>query len=367
MFTLFFFIQDLLGSLRWNHSVKVCYAYKCFAYFFNYKGENKKSIFKVICEVEKMSIFWRCFPDMYFKMSMFTSEWRDLDIMKSFVPQAAFYRIEERLDKRYNMLIDDKVVFHDLMNYYHIPVPHVFFLLKDNHLFSPDQVEEYTEEQVNKLLSEIKENRIFVKRYSGGEATSVFVFEKHNGSFYDGANMVDAHYIKMKYKNEKFFFEQQIHQHEILNMLNPDTVNTTRVLASFDSHQDAKIYSATLRVGRKGSYVDNAAQGGISIPVDLSTGALGKYGVMMYSPVKYEKHPDSQCEFSIITMPHWDKVINVVKKVLRTLPPFMYVGFDIAITQDGPVITEINTGSGMFLSQAGRERGLGKRFICEKN
>lgn len=363
MFLFYYSLLNYLRCLRWGQSFKLDYVYKSLKYFWNYSGLDKKSFFRSLWEVERLAFYWRCFPDMYFKMSMFLKDWNEMDIMKTFVPQAALFAIGEKRDKRYNMLIDDKVIFHDLMNYYQIPIPYVFFIYRDKRFLSSNQIEEYTEEQVNSILSHVKENRIFVKRFAGGEASGVSIFTKKSDRFYDGDQVVDGHYIREKCGNDKYFFEQQIHQHEILNELNPDTVNTIRVLASYDDKEGVIIHSATLRVGRKGAYVDNAAQGGVCVPIDLETGKLGEYGVMMYVPEKYMKHPDTYCVFGDKTIPYWDSVNTIVAKALRTLPPFKTVGFDIAITPEEPIITEINTGPGMFLSQAGRKRGLGKEFV----
>ena len=44
------------------------------------------------------------------------------------------------------------------------------------------------------------------------------------------------------------------------------------------------------------------------------------------------------------------------------MPYYKSVGFDIATTNNGPVIVEINTGAGIGLSQMGKKRGLADKF-----
>lgn len=51
-----------------------------------------------------------------------------------------------------------------------------------------------------------------------------------------------------------------------------------------------------------------------------------------------------------------------MEKALKYLPYYNSVGFDVATTVNGPVIIEINTGSGVYLSQMGKEMGLQEFF-----
>ena len=43
-------------------------------------------------------------------------------------------------------------------------------------------------------------------------------------------------------------------------------------------------------------------------------------------------------------------------------PPFREIGWDIAITPDGPVIVELNTGTGVYSVQMGPQYGVAKYF-----
>lgn len=56
------------------------------------------------------------------------------------------------------------------------------------------------------------------------------------------------------------------------------------------------------------------------------------------------------------------EVKSLVEKALKYLPYYNSVGFDVATTVNGPVIIEINTGSGVYLSQMGKEMGLQEFF-----
>ena len=83
----------------------------------------------------------------------------------------------------------------------------------------------------------------------------------------------------------------------------------------------------------------------------------------MYSTVeRFYEHPDSHIKFKDTLVVQWTAVKEIVEKTLRYLPYYCSVGFDVATTPDGPVILEINTGSGINLSQMGKDYGLAYVF-----
>lgn len=47
---------------------------------------------------------------------------------------------------------------------------------------------------------------------------------------------------------------------------------------------------------------------------------------------------------------------------MRFMPYYGGVGFDIAISETQPIVVEINTGAGIFLSQIGMDYGLASVF-----
>lgn len=51
------------------------------------KDLKRKSVFKVILELSKLSSYWKAFPDTYFRLGMFLKEYNDYERMKSFVLQ----------------------------------------------------------------------------------------------------------------------------------------------------------------------------------------------------------------------------------------------------------------------------------------
>ena len=303
--------------------------------------------------------YWNAFPDTYFRMGMFAKSYKDYDRMKSFVPQGAYAKLSMDKHSEYHLLIDDKILFHDIMTQYGLPVPTRFFTFRGGEFRHGQEL--LTDAEVDTIIRGISDDRIFVKKFTGGAASGVSVFtKKENGVYVDkDGDIVSASMIRKKFSNQDFFFEKQIIQEPVLSQFNPDTVNTIRVLT-----YNNKIVSATVRFGGKGEYVDNVSANGVAVSLDIETGVLGDYGMKMYSTIEhFYEHPDSHIPFKGTKVTQWSEVRSVVERTLKYLPYYKSVGFDVATTKEGPVILEINTGAGINLSQMGKEKGLRDKFI----
>lgn len=94
-------------------------------------------------------------------------------------------------------------------------------------------------------------------------------------------------------------------------------------------------------MGRKGMITDNLSQSGIIVDIDLETGITVGYGVDKFRN-KYIKHPDSNVIISGIEIPYWTKVINDLNFIALKYEGLNCAGWDIAITETGYEIIEVN-------------------------
>jgi hypothetical protein len=101
-----------------------------------------------------------------------------------------------------------------------------------------------------------------------------------------------------------------------------------------------------IRIPIAGAIVDNIAQGGLAAPLDIATGKIcgpaiqknEEYGISIF-----EKHPDTGVEFAGIRLPFWREVLDLAMQAHLAFPSMHFVGWDIAILQDGPVVVEGNS------------------------
>ena len=319
--------------------------------------KGRKSWITIYRETNKLAKFYHCFPDTYFRFGMFMKDFGDYELMKSFIPQKAYLRYAKDKEPRYHILIDDKILFHNIMRTHGLPVPERYFVFQNN-VFIKDGIE-ISDTEVNRILKCVQDERIFIKRYRGGAASGISIAtRKEDGLYTEEGDKLCAAMIRNKYNSSNYIFEKQLVQDSVLAKLNPDTVNTCRVLT-----YKQRVISCSIRVGRAGAFVDNAAKGGIVLSLDMEKGRIEEYGLKEYDLTKYYEHPDTKIKFKDYEVPMWSAIKELVEKTIKTLPYYNSVGFDVATTNNGPVIIEINTGTGVYASQMGKKFGIADKFI----
>jgi len=138
--------------------------------------------------------------------------------------------------------------------------------------------------------------------------------------------------------------EEVIRQHDDLAAVCPGTVNTTRVTAFFDGRK-THILAMAQKFGR-GAVSDQMTFGGFYTMLDENGHALGA-GYDSHGHV-HELHPDSGVRIADFQLPMIDEVKAFVDQVARVVPQVQYVGWDIVVGPDGPVLVEGNWGAGVY-------------------
>ncbi len=149
----------------------------------------------------------------------------------------------------------------------------------------------------------------------------------------------------------RLLVEEVIRQHPDLAAVCPGTVNTTRVTAFFDGEK-THILAMAQKFGR-GEVSDQMSFGGFYTMLDDDGHAVSA-GYDSHGHV-HELHPDSGFRIADFQLPMIDEVKAFVDQVARVVPQVQYVGWDIVVGPDGPVLVEA-TGCRRLREQAERLR-----------
>jgi D-alanine-D-alanine ligase-like ATP-grasp enzyme len=106
-----------------------------------------------------------------------------------------------------------------------------------------------------------------------------------------------------------------------------------------------------MRFGQGLSWTDNTSGGGFSVAVNGETGALegpGRQEITKGAGVFYE-HPDTHFKFDGFSIPYFKEACDLVKNCAQHFPSRL-IGWDIAITEEGPVVIEGNHNPGLHVS-----------------
>ncbi len=138
-----------------------------------------------------------------------------------------------------------------------------------------------------------------------------------------------------------YTLEEYVQQHPDLNRLNPSSVNTLRIWI-LSNVEGASCLGAFLRVGRRGSIVDNTSQGALAFAVDTVSGEIGEGQIKNIWNDRFECHMDSGERISGTRLPFLRESIDLAVRAVDAFPHIQFAGVDIAITTRGPVVIELN-------------------------
>lgn len=162
-----------------------------------------------------------------------------------------------------------------------------------------------------------------------------------------------------------FLIEELIIQNETMSSLNPSSINTIRVI-SICKNNKSKIIAAYSRIGC-GKIVDNFNAGGMVAPIDIKSGKITHPAVNKKNMV-FEKHPDTNITIEGFQIPEWKQVKELVLKAAKVVPQVGLVGWDVAISNHGPLLVEGNEfpGHDIYQLPPHRDNGIGMLPIFEK-
>lgn len=151
--------------------------------------------------------------------------------------------------------------------------------------------------------------------------------------------------------------EETVIQHKDMDRMNPNLVQTIRFFVCKGS-SETKIMFSALRTSLKDNVcVDNANAGGAFANIDLNTGLVstnafseiaalkGNYDVRLVNSVGLEKHPVTGTIFKGFKIPFFDEAVALVLEISNNVDfcGRRLLGLDIAISEKGPVVIEVNT------------------------
>jgi hypothetical protein len=155
--------------------------------------------------------------------------------------------------------------------------------------------------------------------------------------------------------------QQRLRNHPALEPLNNGALSTIRVLTCLDEAGQPEIVGAAMRmaIGRNRT-VDNLHAGGIAAAVDLDTGRLGQASDLGASGTLgwLDRHPDSGAPITGFAVPLWSEVREFAVRSHKAFADRCLVGWDIAVTPDGPVLVEGNGAPDLDIMQRFIRHGL---------
>lgn len=229
----------------------------------------------------------------------------------------------------YRIIYDDKMVSHQLCYANKLQVPAIFSVIDDGNY----------KEQIKQLTLNNPDKKYIVKPIAGRGGNGIHLLYIED----------DQVVIQDKFRRktiEQFILSGQaivqeyVQQHPALDRISC-SVNTIRIVTMLTRDKTVLILGAFMRFGVGNAFLDNTSQGGIKVGVQIET---GEFKGLAYDKkgIEYTEHPTSRFRFEGFKIPFWKEVIALAEDAQRTLSYNKLLGQDIAVTEEGPVLIELN-------------------------
>ena len=185
--------------------------------------------------------------------------------------------------------------------------------------------------------------QVIVKPAKDLGGRGIAFFERKNGVLVDGNNNpLSMEYLENGYKTD-FLIQECFVQSEYMSQFNPTSVNTIRVNTYRDINTgEIHMLGAALRIGAKGSKVDNATSGGVIVGID-DNGKLGNQTYDKYGRA-YTVYNDIDFGNNEFVIPNFESVKNFAIKISKQLPHMRLFALDVVLDQTNtPKLIEVNS------------------------
>lgn len=270
------------------------------------------------------------------------------------------FRTKRMVNERLQDVINNKFTTHLLLRAMDVRSPELLGVYSRGavHPFPADTRIELAAYVENLPVGET----VFFKVLAGAEGKNIFALHRLDA----GRMRVNKEVMSIPEavrllggQDRPFIIERGLEQHSAISALYPGSVNTVRALTMLDvtNGHEPFIALAVQRIGcRRSEPSDNWSRGGLSARIDLDTGRLTAATRLPDSNVKewFDVHPDTGGQIAGVTLPHWEETRELILHAAQVLSFMEYVGWDIVIGPDGPLVLEANINTGVNVLQSHR-------------
>ena len=234
---------------------------------------------------------------------------------KTYVTTKSYYKLLSYLnDPKYTQMMNDKIIFNKIFRDY------------------------IGREWIDLRVTSLNDFKKFIKDKKTIFAKPPTDFGGHGIEKYIVKDIKDVERLyKDLLKKKLNLIEDGIIQHKEVDKLNPYAVNSFRIVTLVKDGK-AHILANALRINLD----DNPAIGCTDAYMRLDEN--GKVCSRVVDDVAnvYECHPLAKIDFKTVKVPYVKESFDLVLKEALEVPEVRYVGWDVAITPNGPVIMEGN-------------------------
>lgn len=198
--------------------------------------------------------------------------------------------------------------------------------------------------EIETILNNISYESIIIKpTVDSDSGHGVLLYKKgKNNLFYNSKDNSPLTYEALKNIGKDWIIQECMEQSSYMSMFNKTSVNTLRVLV-YRSPIDnkARVLNSILRIGKKGSYIDNAHAGGVFVGINKD-GSFGHFLCDQFGN-KYNEFNDFNFKNNKYQIPNFEHIKKFAESIAERVIHLRLLALDIMIDKNGkPTLIEFN-------------------------
>lgn len=276
----------------------------------------------------------------------------------AYLSEFDWYR-SRSINAPFDSMLNNKIACNEVLRH-HIDVPLIDFIKNKGRLVSlTDSSKSVQSKAVISALDSV--HTYFMKPLAAGKGKGVHRLDSLDGNLsLDGISVEEQEILELLDGTDGWLLTHGVTQHPVLAEIYSETTNTLRMITTRDHGGNVGLLFSVLRLGTVQTVpVDNGSRGGLVAHVDLESGQLSAARTL-WSTDEFDQHPNSGATIKGIVLPDWKGVREAILELADALPYLQFVAWDVLLTEQGPVVIEANTSSGVNIVQVWGPQRQGK-------
>lgn len=313
---------------------------------------QKKKSTQIAKEFLLLWIEQRKLPVHYFSRFLYRTKFKNYRDYISTAELTKLYCSDKIQNPFYVDVVENKLLFALLCESNGLPAPRLYGYNSASNFYKNKQKQLITTtsdllEFFQGLFQHFQVTKLFAKSIRDKGGKGIFMLEKQHLN-----KQIEE--IGAIILNGSFIYQECLEQHYDINEIYENSINTLRFDVYMGEDNIPHLLGAVMRFGQGGNVVDNRSKGGFCVSIDDRNECLiGKgFSQMTFGGKEYQSHPDSNYVFNGFSIPFYAQSRQLALD-MSLMYPNKLMGWDIAITPDGPIVIEGNHNTNLTMSEVG--------------
>ena len=310
--------------------------------------ESGKSLGSMIKEIASLQFGkGKLQPEEYFLYQLYDDERYTPEAKRTFMGIRG-----PTVESPWAQVVHDKPTLTAILQGLGLPVPHTQAIVHTDRMFAGAQALR-TPDDLRHFLREDAAYPIFGKPFDSAcslGTANITEFDYANDALIlsDGESVdLDTFVDQVKKLDWKYLLQTLMLPHPDVAKIIGDRVSTVRMFVVADD-EGCELMRASWKIPASINGADNFWRtGNILAGIDVETGRIVKTLQRTKDGTQpIDKHPLTETSFEDLVFPRWDEMRDLVLRAAPNLPGCFCQGWDVALTDVGPVLVELEGDGG---------------------